>query len=183
MRKPSIEFKCISDENFSKFSFLLVMLSEAEMECDGKMDNSYKTEWTMDTNSGTYKDALKIRHDVFVTEQGVSVEDEIDELEDQTIHVVLYAEHDPIATARIYDLGNGTYKVQRVAVQKKVRKQGYGAFLMTEVEKKVAELGGRKITLGAQNTAIPFYERIAYDVEGDEFMDAGIPHHTMTKLI
>ena len=159
------------------------MLSEVDMECDRKMDNSYKTEWTTDTTADTYKDALKIRHDVFVTEQGVSIEDEIDDLEDQTIHVVLYVEHDPIATARVYDFGAGTYKVQRVAVQKKMRKQGYGAVLMTEVEKKISELGGRKITLGAQNTAIPFYERNAYIIEGAEFMDAGIPHHTMTKLI
>lgn len=159
------------------------MLSEAEMECDRKMDTFYRSEWTTDMTSDTYKDALKIRHDVFVKEQGVAVEDEIDELEGQTIHVVLYARQDPVATARIYDLGDGTYKVQRVAVQEKVRKQGYGAILMTEVEKKIAELGGHKITLGAQNTAIPFYKRIAYTIEGAEFMDAGIPHHTMTKLI
>ena len=147
------------------------------------MDTIYNTEWTTDTTSDTYKDALKIRFDVFVTEQGVSIADEIDELEDQTIHVVLYKEGEPIATARIYAIDADTYKVQRVAVQEKVRKQGFGAILMTEVEKKVMELGGRNITLGAQNTAIPFYERIAYTIEGAEFMDAGIPHHTMTKLI
>lgn len=147
------------------------------------MDTIYNTEWTTDTSSDTYKDALKIRHDVFVTEQGVSVTDEIDELEDKTIHVVLYKEGEPIATARIYALDTEIYKVQRVAVQKKVRNQGFGALLMAEMEKKVVELGGHKITLGAQNTAIPFYERIAYTIEGAEFMDAGIPHHTMTKLI
>ena len=147
------------------------------------MDTIYNTEWTTDTTSDTYKDALKIRYDVFVTEQGVSIADEIDELEDKTIHVVLYKEDEPIATARIYAIDADTYKVQRVAVQEKVRKQGFGAILMTEVEKKVMELGGRNITLGAQNTAIPFYERIAYTIEGAEFMDAGIPHHTMTKLI
>ena len=147
------------------------------------MDTIYNTEWTTDTTSDTYKDALKIRFDVFVTEQGVSIADEIDELEDKTIHVVLYKEDEPIATARIYAIDADTYKVQRVAVQEKVRKQGFGAILMTEVEKKVMELGGRNITLGAQNTAIPFYERIAYTIEGAEFMDAGIPHHTMTKLI
>lgn len=147
------------------------------------MDTIYNTEWTTDTTSDTYKDALKIRHDVFVTEQGVSVTDEIDELEDKTIHVVLYKEGEPIATARIYALDTEIYKVQRVAVQKKVRNQGFGALLMAEMEKKVVELGGHKITLGAQNTAIPFYERIAYTIEGAEFMDAGIPHHTMTKLI
>lgn len=147
------------------------------------MGNSYKTEWTTDILSDTYKDALKIRYDVFVSEQGVSIEDEIDELEDQTMHVIIYDEVIPVATARIYDLGNGTYKVQRVAVQKEVRKQGYGAIIMKEVENKITQLGGSKITLGAQNTAIPFYEKIDYTIESSEFMDAGIPHHTMIKSI
>lgn len=147
------------------------------------MDIRYKTKWTTDIHSNIYKDALQIRHDVFVTEQGVSVADEIDELEDQTQHIVLYKGHEPVATARIYYLGDHTYKVQRVAVQKNGRNQGFGAIIMQEVEKKVTELGGHTLTLGAQNAAIPFYEKLAYQIEGAEFMDAGIPHHTMVKTI
>lgn len=147
------------------------------------MMNKYKTKWTTDTTSNTYKDALNIRYDVFVTEQGVSEDEEIDELENQTEHVVLYVNDEPVATARLYAIGEQTYKVQRVAVQEQVRGIGYGAVVMTESEKRVHELGGRKITLGAQNTAIPFYEKLAYTIEGDEFMDAGIPHHRMIKLV
>lgn len=147
------------------------------------MTKEYDTKWTTDTTSDTYKDALKIRYDVFITEQGVSVEEEIDELEDQTEHVVLYRNNEPVATARIYDIGNQTYKIQRVAVQKEARSLGFGAAVMTEVEQKVRDLNGQHITLGAQNTAIPFYEKLAYSIEGDEFMDAGIPHHTMVKSI
>ena len=145
------------------------------------MNTNYDIKWTTDTTSAIYKDALKIRYAVFVNEQGVSEEEEIDSLEDKTEHIVLYVDGKPVATARIYDLGENTFKVQRVAVLKDARGIGYGAVIMTEAEKRVQELGGQKITLGAQNSAIPFYEKLAFNVEGEEFMDAGIPHHTMSK--
>jgi len=142
-----------------------------------------EAKWTTDLTSDIYQEALKIREKVFVEEQGVSLEIEIDDLEEQTEHVVLFENEDPIAVARIYDLGDDVYKVQRVATLKEYRGQGYGAQLMKEIELKIAELGGRKITLGGQNTALPFYEKLGYTVHGEEFMDAGIPHHTMIKNI
>lgn len=147
------------------------------------MNTNYDIKWTTDTTSAIYKDALKIRYAVFVNEQGVSEEEEIDSLEDKTEHVVLYVDGKPVATARIYDLGENTFKVQRVAVLKDARGIGYGAVIMTEAEKRIHELGGHKVTLGAQNSAIPFYEKLAFNVEGEEFMDAGIPHHTMSKYV
>lgn len=140
-----------------------------------------KVMWTDDVASTIYQDALAIRKVVFVEEQQVPVELEIDELESETLHVMLYEKEKPVATARIYDLGDGLYKVQRVAVVKESRGQGAGRKVMEAVEEKVRALAGSKLTLGAQNTAIPFYESLGYQVEGDEFMDAGIPHHTMVK--
>lgn len=139
--------------------------------------------WTTDLTSDIYQAALRIRHEVFVDEQDVPLDLEIDDLEDQTQHIVLFQNENPIAVARIYALDDGVYKVQRVATLKKYRGQGYGAALMKEIELKIIELGGTKITLGGQNTALPFYEKLGYTIEGDEFMDAGIPHHTMIKNI
>lgn len=137
--------------------------------------------WTEDLSSATYKDALDIRYKVFVEEQNVPSDLEIDELESVTLHVVLYEKETPVATARIYNLDNGFYKVQRVAVFKEHRARGVGAALMHEVEEKVISLNGTKLTLGSQNTAIPFYESLGYKIASEEFMDAGIPHHTMVK--
>ena len=147
------------------------------------MKTNYDIKWTTDTTSAIYKDALKIRYAVFVNEQGVSEEEEIDSLEDKTEHVVLYVDGKPVATARIYNLGKKTFKVQRVAVHKDTRGIGYGAVIMTEAEKKIHELGGHKVTLGAQNSAIPFYEKRAYGIEGEEFMEAGSPRPTMSKYV
>ncbi|UDE95786.1 hypothetical protein LHA31_03160 [Carnobacterium viridans] len=58
--------------------------------------------WTTDLSSNNYKDAVKIRNKVFVEEQLVPPELEIDDLEDQTQHVIGYLENKAVSTARIY---------------------------------------------------------------------------------
>ena len=140
-----------------------------------------ETRWTTDTNSTTYKEALKIRFEVFVEEQKVPEDLEIDELEDQSHHLVLYENGTPIGTARIFHVGDGLYKMQRVAILKNYRGQGNGGKLVKAIEQQVHHLQGQKITLGAQIHALSFYEKLGYAVEGPEFMDAGIPHREMTK--
>lgn len=147
------------------------------------MELKIEAKWTTDLESKVYTDALHIRHAVFIIEQGVSLEEEIDDLENQTEHLVVYENGQPVAAARMLAIDPQTYKAQRVSVLKDARGQGYGAELMQQMELRAKELGGQKITLGAQNTAIPFYEKLGYEVEGDEFLDAGIPHHTMSKSL
>lgn len=141
-----------------------------------------KTKWTTDTQSKIYKEALKIRYEVFVDEQKVPEDIEVDELENQAQHLVLYENNEPVGTARIFHVGDGLYKMQRVAILKKYRGQGYGKKLIKEIEHQVQNLHGKKITLGAQLQALSFYEKLGYEVEGPEFMDAGIPHREMIKI-
>lgn len=141
-----------------------------------------KFEWTTDIESATYKDALKIRKKVFVDEQKVPLELEIDELEDKTLHVVGYFNQKAVATARIYEKYSKTYKIQRVAVDSDLRGQQLGAQLMHEVERYTTAMGGQALILDAQDYAMPFYEKLGFQVTNSEgFMDAGIPHHSMKK--
>lgn len=140
-------------------------------------------EWTQNLNSKTYLDALTIRKEVFVEEQQVPVSMEIDDLEDKTLHLVGYEEGIPVATARIFPMENGKYKVQRVAIRKAAREKKCGSILMQEIERHIRELGGRRLFLGAQNHAIGFYEKVGYTICGEEYEEAGILHHDMDKMI
>lgn len=139
--------------------------------------------WTQDLHSKIYADALAIRKEVFVGEQNVSEEIEIDDLESKTIHLVGYEGISPVATARIYPMENGKYKIQRVAILKEARKKHYGRLLMHEIEKKIRALGGKKMFLGSQNHAVGFYEKIGFHVCGEEYEEAGILHHDMEKIL
>lgn len=142
-----------------------------------------KTLWTEDLNSQIYKDALAIRYKVFVDEQKVPSDLEIDEFEEKSIYGVLYDSDQAVATVRIYSLNNKVYKVQRVAVLKQLRGQGLGKRLMLDVERKAKEMQVEHLKLDSQNTAIPFYQKLGYEISSDEFLDAGILHHTMIKKI
>ena len=125
---------------------------------------------TKDTMSDLYLDAVRLRQRVFVAEQGVPEEMEIDEYEAHCIHFVLYTDH--VA---------GVMKLQRMAVEKAYRGADYGRVIMEAAENFAKEQGYHKITLGAQVTAVGFYERLGYQKTGAPFMDAGIEHYEMNK--
>lgn len=139
--------------------------------------------WTTDLSSINYKDAIKIRKKVFVEEQLVPPELEIDNLENQTLHVIGYLENKAVSTARIYKKNTTTFKIQRVAVLMNFRKKNLGHELMMEIERYAKAQEFKTLMLDAQDHALTFYEKLGYHVEGEGFMDAGIPHHLMIKKL
>lgn len=137
---------------------------------------------TKDTMSNIYLDALRIRHKVFVQEQRVSMEEEVDKDEAYSIHFVLYLNPDePVATVRLLPLNDTQVKLQRMAVLPEKRGQHYGETIILEAEKFAQEQGFKEIILGAQLTAETFYEKLGYQSYGDVFLDANIEHHHMKK--
>ena len=139
--------------------------------------------WSSDLNSKVYKNGLTIRNRVFVKEQQVPAEMEIDELEDQTIYVVGYLDDTPVATARIFPIEQNTYKVQRVAVLSNQRGKQLGKKLMLEIERYASENSRNRLILGAQDHAIGFYSALNYSIISEGYLDAGIPHHDMEKKL
>lgn len=129
------------------------------------------------------EDALQIRKDVFVKEQGVPLENEIDQFEEVATHVIGYdSDHIPFATGRFRPIIDGV-KIERVAVIASHRKYGYGQLLMQFLESCAKQQGYSKLTLNAQCHAKLFYEALGYKSIGDTFMEENIEHIVMTKEI
>ncbi|NRD78461.1 GNAT family N-acetyltransferase [Bacillus sp. BRMEA1] len=127
-------------------------------------------------------DAFKVRKIVFVEEQNVPFEEEIDQYEDEATHFVLYLNGEPAGAGR-FRIIDGTGKVERICVLKEVRKTGSGKAIMEAIEYFAKNQGIHKLKLNSQTHAIPFYSNLGYEVVSEEFMDAGIPHKTMMKQI
>lgn len=128
-----------------------------------------------------WRDALIVRCAVFIDEQGVSEEEEIDAFEQTSIHFVLYDDDKPIATGRfrtIDDVG----KIERICVLPAYRGRGLGKRIMEAIEQ-YATKHVTKVKLNAQTHAEPFYKQLGYETVSDVFLDAGIPHVTMVKTI
>lgn len=127
-------------------------------------------------------DAFSVRKQVFINEQNVPEEEEIDQFEDEAVHFVLYNNGMPAGAGRFRTVdGNG--KVERICVLKENRQSGSGKAIMDKIEEHAKKQGLPALKLNAQTQAIPFYEKLGYQVISEEFMDAGIPHRTMKKNI
>jgi predicted GNAT family N-acyltransferase len=128
-----------------------------------------------------YEDALSVRYAVFVDEQGVPEDLEVDEHEDDAMHFVAYDEDgDPVGAARLREYEAGVGKVERVAVLEARRGEGWGDALMDALED-AARKHYDELYLHAQLPAARFYDRRGYEREGDQFEEAGIPHVAMRK--
>lgn len=124
---------------------------------------------------------LALRMEVFVHEQGVPVEDELDDLDDQAIHILARTGDTPIGTARVLIQGD-TAKIGRVCISKPARGDGLGKDLMLfalDIAQNTA--GIKHAKLGAQTYAIGFYERLGFVAYGPIYDDGGIPHRDMVK--
>ena len=126
------------------------------------------------------EDAYSVRKTVFVDEQDVPLDEEIDAYEDEAEHFVMYHEGSPIAAGR-FRFVDGYGKVERVCVLQEARKTGAGKAIMNAIEKYAREKDIHKLKLNAQTHAIPFYAGLGYEIVSEDFMDAGIPHKTMVK--
>ncbi|MED4403243.1 GNAT family N-acetyltransferase [Metabacillus fastidiosus] len=134
------------------------------------------------TTDKQLEDAFNIRKIVFVEEQKVPVEEEIDQFENEADHLVLYDGEKPVGAAR-FRIVDEYGKLERICILKDYRNKGAGSLIMEYLEKLASQKGLNKLKLNAQTKAIPFYERFGYKTVSKLFMDAGIPHVTMTKII
>ena len=125
----------------------------------------------------------RLRRVVFIDEQGVSEADEVDGLDVQAIHLLALDGDTPVGTARLL-LKGPVGKIGRVCVLPQARGTGLGAALIGKALEVLRDQPGlREAYLGAQSHATGFYEKLGFAVEGDEFMDAGIPHRHMRRAL
>ncbi|AQY50557.1 GNAT family acetyltransferase [Listeria weihenstephanensis FSL R9-0317] len=137
------------------------------------------------TDKNGKQDAFDIRNEVFVLEQKVAPELEWDEF-DALDSTVMFVDYDEDGTA----LATGRFralpaygKVERICARKIARKKGSGRRIIEAIEQEARDQNVTLLKLGAQTTAIPFYEKLGYEVCSDIFLDAGIEHKDMEKQL
>lgn len=121
-----------------------------------------------------------VRETVFIVEQKVPPDEEWDDLDARSVHVLA---RDP--EGRVLGTGRLTpeHKIGRVAVHREWRGRGVGDAIMRVLLEQAQALGYPQILLHAQVDAIPFYEKLGFVSEGDEFVEAGIRHRNMRRSL
>lgn len=120
----------------------------------------------------------QVRRRVFVHEQQVREEEEWDEQDPVSEHVLAVVNREPIGTGRLTPAG----KIGRLAVVGEFRGKGIGGRILQMLMQEAVRRGLAQVVLHAQVQALPFYEKYGFSAEGEVFEEAGIPHRRMRRL-
>lgn len=121
-------------------------------------------------------DAKPIRMEVFVQEQNVPADLEMDDRDVACLHAVAYdADGKPLGTGRLLPDGH----IGRMAVLSSARGAGVGGAILKGLMQRARERGDQKVVLSAQTHAAEFYLAHGFAMAGDVFHEAGIPHIEM----
>jgi predicted GNAT family N-acyltransferase len=114
---------------------------------------------------------------VFVEEQGVPAELEMDEMDVQCIHALAFDGERAVGTGRLLPDGH----IGRMAVLKEFRGKGAGGALLAKLMEAAKSRGDREVLLSAQVHAVPFYQAYGFELFGEIYEEAGIPHRDMRR--
>jgi predicted GNAT family N-acyltransferase len=131
---------------------------------------------TLDNWSVQKESARGVRMEVFVIEQKIPKELEWDDMDEHCIHAVATnASGTAVGTGRLLPDGH----IGRMAVLSIARGLGVGGLLLQGLMTAARERGDKQVALSAQISAREFYTRFGFQVVGDEYIEAGIPHINM----
>ncbi|MGH8703839.1 MAG: GNAT family N-acetyltransferase [Burkholderiales bacterium] len=123
-------------------------------------------------------EATRIRYTVFVAEQRVPAEIEMDENDAHCVHAMAYSEDgSAVGTGRLLPDGH----IGRMAVLRDWRRQGVGSAILEALMQAAASRGDACVVLSAQTHAQAFYARHGFVPHGGVFEEAGIPHQEMRR--
>jgi len=126
--------------------------------------------------------AIALRHRVFVREQGVPVEEEVDGRDDEALHLVAVDGERIVGTCRLVFSGR-TVQFSRLAVESSARRRGVARALLEAADAEGRSAGAKRMVLHAQVYARALYDDAGYAARGPRFWEAGIEHVAMEKRL
>jgi predicted GNAT family N-acyltransferase len=141
-----------------------------------------KIEIRRHSGEGEMAQLLRLRHDVFCGEQGVPEREELDGRDGEAVHLVAVEDGRVLATCRLLFVG-ATVQFSRLAVARDARRRRIATRLLALADDETRAGGARRLVLHAQTYARSLYDAAGYEPRGRVFMEAGIEHVAMEKLL
>ncbi|MPM96948.1 Acetyltransferase [bioreactor metagenome] len=142
--------------------------------------NPLEIKWVDVKKDEDMEDAFYIRREVFIKEQNVPEEEEFDEEDLRSHHVVVYSDGRPVATGRLFKTEENWF-IGRISVLKDFRGKQLGKLVVEKLLERAAEIEAMDVHIHAQTHAVNFYEKFGFITYGDTFLEAGIEHISMAK--
>jgi predicted GNAT family N-acyltransferase len=125
------------------------------------------------------EEASRIRFAVFVEEQRVPREIELDARDAECIHALARLDGRAVGTGRLLPDAH----IGRMAVLKECRAMGVGSRILESLVQRARERGDSEVVLSAQVHALAFYARHGFSAFGEAYEEAGIPHQDMRRRL
>ncbi len=129
------------------------------------------------------KSAFEVRRQVFVEEQGISEDLELDEYDSEALHMVVKDKGRVIGTARVRFLATEQAKLERMAVLRPFRRRGIGRGIISFLNEELKRRQVRQVVLHAQYPVVAFYKSCGFEESSLPFWEAGIKHIEMRRGI
>jgi putative N-acetyltransferase (TIGR04045 family) len=124
----------------------------------------------------------QIRHEVFVVEQGLFADSDVDshDADPDTVHLLGLVGDEPAGTVRLWPHGGGTWKGDRLAVLPGQRHVGLGRPLVRLAVTTAAERGGTRMSAAVQVANVRFFQALGWTADSEPYDYLGAAHQHMT---
>ena len=127
--------------------------------------------------------AYTIRQTVFIEEQGVPQEMELDEFDPIAWHALAFQGSQCIGTGRLVEITQSAAQIGRMAVLAEFRGHGVGKAILMKLIELARSKSMSTLSLHSQVSAIPFYEKFGFTAQGSIYEEAGISHRNMMLIL
>ena len=127
--------------------------------------------------------AFEVRRRVFIEEQGVLEDLELDGHDREALHMVVEDEDRVIGTARVLFPATGQAKIERMAVLEPFRRRGIGQRILSFLFEELGRRQVEQVVLHAQWPVVSFYRSCGFEETGSPFWEAGIKHIKMQRQL
>lgn len=126
---------------------------------------------------------VQLRNDILRKPLGLNFTAEELEKEKEEILIGAFEEEKMLGCCMLITTDPTTVRLRQMAVLNNLQGKGIGRALMQFAENIARDRGFRKITMHARKTAVGFYEKLGYQVEGEQFEEVSLPHFIMQKVL
>ena len=134
-------------------------------------------------NSQAYLDTVRLRDEILRKPLGLTFSDDDLQAESSSFHVACYLQEELVGCLILKPDTTETLKMRQVAVSDKKQGLGIGRAMVEYSEEFARTNGFTNLSMNARDTAVPFYLKLGYHVEGEPFEEVTITHRFMTKNI
>jgi N-acetylglutamate synthase-like GNAT family acetyltransferase len=135
----------------------------------------------IDHGTHEYRLMLKLREDLLRKPLGLTFSKEELEKEKDNILIGAFDDDDILGCCMLVEQEPGVVKMRQLAVLNNLQGKGVGTAILQFSENLARDLGYKKITMHARKNTVDFFEKLGYQIKGDEFIEITIPHYEMVK--